>query len=204
VAARLPDRAGGGDGPQPGGGGGSGLLESGIMELDDLLSGGLLSGGQAHERWMRLALEEARVAAEEDEVPVGAVIVAGGRVIASGHNQREQLNDPTAHAEMIALTQAAANLGSWRLEGCTLYVTLEPCPMCAGAILQARVPFVVWGAADPKAGAVESLYRLFEDARLNHRVEHVGGVLAPDCGRILSDFFRGKRCREGPPGPTAS
>jgi tRNA(adenine34) deaminase len=114
-------------------------------------------------------------------------------VIASGHNQREQLNDPTAHAEMIALTQAAANLGSWRLEGCTLYVTLEPCPMCAGAILQARVPFVVWGAADPKAGAVESLYRLFEDARLNHRVEHVGGVLAPDCGRILSDFFRGKR-----------
>jgi tRNA(adenine34) deaminase len=163
------------------------------MELDDLLSGGLLSGGRPHERWMRLALEEARVAAEEDEVPVGAVIVAGGRVIASGHNQREQLNDPTAHAEMIALTQAAANLGSWRLEGCTLYVTLEPCPMCAGAILQARVPFVVWGAADPKAGAVESLYRLFEDARLNHRVEHVGGVLAPDCGRILSDFFRGKR-----------
>lgn len=163
------------------------------MELDDLLDDGLLSGGRAHERWMRLALEEARVAAEEDEVPVGAVIVAGGRVIASGHNQREQLNDPTAHAEMIALTQAAANQGSWRLEGCTLYVTLEPCPMCAGAILQARVPFVVWGAADPKAGAVESLYRLFEDARLNHRVEHVGGVLAPDCGRILSDFFRGKR-----------
>jgi len=163
------------------------------MELDDLLAGGPFSGSQSHERWMRLALEEARVAAEEDEVPVGAVIVAGGRVIASGHNQREQLNDPTAHAEMIALTQAAANLGSWRLEGCTLYVTLEPCPMCAGAILQARVPFVVWGAADPKAGAVESLYRLFEDARLNHRVEHVGGVLAPDCGRILSDFFRGKR-----------
>jgi tRNA(adenine34) deaminase len=153
----------------------------------------LLPGGQPHERWMRLALEEARVAAEEDEVPVGAVIVAGGRVIASGHNQREQLNDPTAHAEMIALTQAAANLGSWRLEGCTLYVTLEPCPMCAGAILQARVPFVVWGAADPKAGAVESLYRLFDDARLNHRVEHVGGVLAADCGRVLSDFFRGKR-----------
>jgi tRNA(adenine34) deaminase len=153
----------------------------------------LLPGGRPHERWMRLALEEARVAAEEDEVPVGAVIVAGGRVIASGHNQREQLNDPTAHAEMIALTQAAANLGSWRLEGCTLYVTLEPCPMCAGAILQARVPFVVWGAADPKAGAVESLYRLFDDARLNHRVEHVGGVLAADCGRVLSDFFRGKR-----------
>ncbi|NBW87431.1 MAG: nucleoside deaminase, partial [Planctomycetia bacterium] len=104
-----------------------------------------------------------------------------------------QLADPTAHAEMIALTQAAAALGSWRLEGCTLYVTLEPCPMCAGAILQARVPAVVWGAADPKAGAVETLYHLFEDARLNHRVDHVGHVLADECGRILSDFFRGKR-----------
>ncbi|MFM9011119.1 MAG: nucleoside deaminase, partial [Planctomycetota bacterium] len=127
---------------------------------------------------MRLALDEARAAAAEDEVPVGAIVVAGGRVIAAGHNQREQLNDPTAHAEMIALTQAAAALGSWRLEGCALYVTLEPCPMCAGAILQARVPTVVWGAADPKAGAVTTLYRLFDDPRLNHRVEHVGGVLA--------------------------
>ncbi len=146
-----------------------------------------------HERWMRLALEEARLAAEEDEVPVGAVVVAGGRVIASGHNQREQLQDPTAHAEMIALTQAAASLGSWRLEGCTLYVTLEPCPMCAGGILQARVPAVVWGAADPKAGAVHSLYKLFNDSRLNHRVEHLGGVLADACGRLLSEFFRGKR-----------
>ncbi len=146
-----------------------------------------------HERWMRLALEEARLAAEEDEVPVGAVVVAGGRVIASGHNQREQLQDPTAHAEMIALTQAAASLGSWRLEGCTLYVTLEPCPMCAGGILQARVPAVVWGAADPKAGAVHSLYKLFNDSRLNHRVEHLGGVLADECGRLLSEFFRGKR-----------
>ncbi|MFM8735175.1 MAG: tRNA adenosine(34) deaminase TadA [Pirellulales bacterium] len=142
---------------------------------------------------MRLALEEARVAATEDEVPVGAVVVSGGRIIASAHNQREQLSDPTAHAEMIALTQAAAQLGSWRLENCVLYVTLEPCPMCAGAILQARVPFVVWGAADPKAGAVESLYRLFEDARLNHRVDHVGHVLADECGRILTEFFRAKR-----------
>ena len=146
-----------------------------------------------HERWMRLALEEARLAAEEDEVPVGAVVVAGGRVIASGHNQREQLQDPTAHAEMIALTQAAASLGSWRLEDCILYVTLEPCPMCAGGILQARVPAVVWGAADPKAGAVSSLYTLFNDARLNHRVDHLGGVLAEECGRLLSDFFRSKR-----------
>jgi tRNA(adenine34) deaminase len=152
-----------------------------------------LPGGTQHDRWMRLALEEARAAAAEDEVPVGAVVVAAGRIIASAHNQREQLSDPTAHAEMIALTQAAAQLGSWRLEQCTLYVTLEPCPMCAGAILQARVPRVVWGAADPKAGAVESLYRLFEDSRLNHRVDHVGRVLADDCGRILTEFFRGKR-----------
>jgi tRNA(adenine34) deaminase len=153
----------------------------------------LLPGMQPHDRWMRLALDEARVAAEEDEVPVGAVIVAAGRVIASAHNQREQLSDPTAHAEMIALTQAASALGSWRLEKCTLYVTLEPCPMCAGAILQARVPVVIWGAADPKAGAVETLYRLFEDQRLNHRVRHTGHVMAEECGRILSDFFRRKR-----------
>jgi len=152
-----------------------------------------LAGGSPHERWMRLALDEARAAAAEDEVPVGAVVVAAGRVIASAHNQREQLADPTAHAEMIALTQAAAQLGSWRLAGCTLYVTLEPCPMCAGAILQARVPVVIWGAADPKAGAVESLYKLFEDPRLNHRVEHTGRVLAAECGAILSDFFRAKR-----------
>ena len=152
-----------------------------------------LPGGDPHARWMRLALAEARAAAAEDEVPVGAIVVARGRVIASGHNQREQLADPTAHAEMIALTQAAAAVGSWRLEDCTLYVTLEPCPMCAGAILQARVPRVVWGAADPTAGAVESLYRLFEDPRLNHRVDHVGRVLADECGRILTDFFRGKR-----------
>jgi tRNA(adenine34) deaminase len=146
---------------------------------------------------MRLALDEALAAAEEDEVPVGAVIVAAGRVVASAHNQRERLQDPTAHAEMIALTQAAASLGSWRLEGCTLYVTLEPCPMCAGAILQARVPTVVWGAADPKAGAVASLYRLFDDARLNHRVAHQGGVLAEECGRCLSGFFRARRGRSG-------
>ncbi len=150
-------------------------------------------GGSPHERWMRLAIEEARAAAAEDEVPVGAVIVSGGRVIASGHNQREQLADPTAHAEMIALTQAAASLGSWRLENCLLYVTLEPCPMCAGAIVQARVPAVVWGAADPKAGAVESLYRLFDDPRLNHRVEHLGRLLENECGGLLSEFFRGKR-----------
>ncbi len=161
--------------------------------MEDIDDGWPLPGEPLHERWMRLALDEARAAAEEDEVPVGAVIVAAGRVVASAHNQREQLQDPTAHAEMIALTQAASNLGSWRLENTVLYVTLEPCPMCAGAIVQARVPVVVWGAADPKAGAVETLYRLFEDPRLNHRVEHVGHVLADECGRILTDFFRKRR-----------
>ena len=163
-----------------------------IPRMDDFHDSDL-PGARPHESWMRLALEEARAAAAEDEVPVGAVVVAAGRVVGSGHNQREQLADPTAHAEMIAITQAAASLGSWRLEGCTLYVTLEPCPMCAGAILQARVPVVVWGAPDPKAGAVESLYRLFNDPRLNHRVEHVGLVLAEECGRLLTEFFRGKR-----------
>lgn len=164
--------------------------------MNDLDDDPQIPGSSPHDRWMRLALDEARQAVEEDEVPVGAIVVAAGRIVASAHNQREQLADPTAHAEMIAVTQAAAALGSWRLEGCTLYVTLEPCPMCAGAILQARVPRVVWGAADPKAGAVESLYRMFDDARLNHRVEHVGRVLAAECGQILSDFFRGKRGRQ--------
>ena len=155
-----------------------------------------LEGRAMHERWMRLALEEARQAMAEDEVPVGAIVVAGDRIVASAHNQREQLADPTAHAEMIALTQAASTLNSWRLENCVLYVTLEPCLMCAGAIVQARVPVVIWGAADIKAGAVESLYKLFEDDRLNHRVEHAGHVLEAECGQQLTDFFREKRRRQ--------
>jgi tRNA(adenine34) deaminase len=146
-----------------------------------------------HDQFMRLALREAERALAEDEVPIGAVIVRGGRVIASAHNQREQLRDPTAHAEMIAITQAAGALGDWRLEGCTLYVTLEPCAMCAGAIVLARLPRVVYGAADPKAGAVASLYRLLDDGRLNHRAEVVDGVLAEGCGEILSRFFEQKR-----------
>ena len=145
---------------------------------------------------MRLALREAAAAAAEDEVPIGAVIVQGGRVIASAHNQREQLHDPTAHAEMIAITQAAGVLGDWRLEDCTLYVTLEPCPMCAGAIVLARLPRVVYGAADPKAGAAQSLYQLLSDPRLNHRAQVTPGVLAPECGTILTRFFEQKR-REG-------
>ncbi len=132
----------------------------------------------------------------EDEVPVGAVVVHGERVIARAHNQREQLRDPTAHAEMIAITQAAESLGSWRLEGCTMYVTLEPCPMCAGAILQSRIDALVYGAPDPKAGAVQTLYQLLADPRLNHRTQSVGGVLLDPCGELLTRFF-GDRRREG-------
>jgi tRNA(adenine34) deaminase len=146
-----------------------------------------------HEHFMRLALREAEQALAEDEVPIGAVVVHHQRVIASAHNQREQLRDPTAHAEMIAVTQAAASLGSWRLEDCTLYVTLEPCAMCAGAIVLARIPRLVYGAADPKAGAVHSLYQLLSDPRLNHRAEVVAGVCAAPCAELLSRFFQAKR-----------
>jgi tRNA(adenine34) deaminase len=145
------------------------------------------------EKFMRLAMEQAETALRTDEVPIGAVIVQDGRVVAAAHNQRETLRDPTAHAEIIALTQASAALRSWRLDDCTLYVTLEPCPMCAGAIVQARVPRVVYGAVDPKAGAVESLYRLLSDPRLNHRAEVSGGVLAQGCSEILTRFFQAKR-----------
>jgi tRNA(adenine34) deaminase len=143
--------------------------------------------------YMRQACNLAQQAASEDEVPVGAVIVHANRVIGAGWNQREALNDPTAHAEMIAITQAAAALESWRLEECTLYVTLEPCPMCAGAIVQARLPRVVYGAPDPKAGAVDSLFRLLDDPRLNHRAAVTAGVMADTCGAMLSEFFRSKR-----------
>ncbi len=143
--------------------------------------------------YMQLALRQAEEAAAADEAPIGAVIVHGNRVLAAARNERESLRDPTAHAEMIAITQAAAALANWRLEGCTLYVTLEPCPMCAGAIVQARIPRVVYGAIDPKAGAVRSLYRLLEDPRLNHRCEVVEGMLAEPCGKLLSEFFRQKR-----------
>ena len=142
---------------------------------------------------MQLALVEARRAIEVEEVPVGAVIVRGQQVIAAAHNQRETLADPTAHAEMIAITQAASAMEDWRLSGCTLFVTLEPCPMCAGAILQARIPKVVFGALDPKAGSVTSLYQMLEDRRLNHTASVTGGVLADECGRLLSDFFRSQR-----------
>jgi len=143
--------------------------------------------------YMQRALQEARQALREDEVPVGAVIVHQQRVIGSAHNQRAQLHDPTAHAEMLAITQAADARGDWRLEECTLYVTLEPCPMCAGAILQARIPRVVYGAIDPKAGAVASLFHLLNDTRLNHACNVVGGVLGTECGNILTQFFQQQR-----------
>lgn len=146
-----------------------------------------------HERYMRLALQEAEHAYLEDEVPVGAVIVQGERVLAAAHNQRIQLRDPTAHAEVVAITQAAAALGDWRLKDCSLYVTLEPCVMCAGAILQARIPLVAYGAVDPKAGAVDSLFRLLTDSRLNHRAVVLPQVLGEACGELLSRFFQAKR-----------
>ena len=145
------------------------------------------------ERYMRVALAEARAALEHDDVPIGAVIVRDGVVIARAHNQRELLHDPTAHAEMIALTQASSVLGAWRLTACTAYVTLEPCVMCAGALVQARVAKLVYGADDPKAGACDSLYRIPEDDRLNHRIRVVSGVLAEECGAIVKEFFRAKR-----------
>jgi tRNA(adenine34) deaminase len=148
-----------------------------------------------HVMHMEMAIEEALIASDEDEVPVGAVIVSleRGEVIARAHNQREQLQDPTAHAEMVAITQAAAALRSWRLEQCILYVTLEPCPMCAGAIVQARVPVVVYGCTDPKAGACHSLYEITSDPRLNHRCQVVSGTLAERCSSMLSQFFAAKR-----------
>jgi tRNA(adenine34) deaminase len=147
-----------------------------------------------HLTHMEMALAEAETAAAADEVPVGAVIVSLERgIIAQAHNQREQLIDPTAHAEMIAITQAALALRSWRLENCVLYVTLEPCPMCAGAVIQARLPLVVYGAADPKAGACDTLYRLTTDPRFNHRAQVISGVLADRCGAVLSEFFAKKR-----------
>jgi len=158
--------------------------------MDDAIG---LPGDRPHERWMRLALDEARAAAAEDEVPVGAIVVAGGRVIASAHNQREQLADPTAHAEMIALTQAAAALGSWRLEQCTLYVTLEPCPMCAGALVQARMGRVLFGVADPKRGGLGGVLDLSRCSSAHHHMHVQGGLLAEPCSTQLEGWFRQRR-----------
>jgi len=145
--------------------------------------------------FMCAALKEAIAAYEKGEVPVGAVVVHEGRIIGRGHNLRETLNDPTAHAEMLAMTAASEARGQWRLDECTLYVTLEPCPMCAGAIVNGRVKRVVYGASDPKAGACGTLFNLVQDARLNHRAQLEAGVLGDEAGELLKSFFR--ECREG-------
>ncbi len=142
---------------------------------------------------MRAAVREAVLAGENGDVPIGAAVVYENRIIARGRNQREQLTDPTAHAEMIALTAAAEHIGSWRLHGCTIYVTLEPCPMCAGALVNARIDRLVYGCCDPKAGACGTLYNIVQDKRLNHRVEIVKGLLADECAFLLTEFFKKKR-----------
>ena len=142
---------------------------------------------------MGVALDEARAAEDHDDVPVGAVVVVDGRIVAKRHNEREHLDDPTAHAEMLALRDAASAGGSWRLDGATVVVTLEPCPMCAGALQQARVERVVYGAADMKAGACGSLYNLGADPRLNHEFAVTHGVRADECGALLTEFFDRRR-----------
>ncbi|MRH45157.1 tRNA-specific adenosine deaminase [Aquibacillus halophilus] len=145
------------------------------------------------QQFMSLALEEAKKAEALGEVPIGAIIVYQGKVIASGFNLRESLQTTASHAELIVIDKANEQISSWRLEDCTLYVTLEPCPMCAGAILQSRIPRVVFGAYDPKAGCVGSLMNLLEDSRFNHKSEVIGGMLEEECGQLLTNFFRNLR-----------
>jgi tRNA(adenine34) deaminase len=145
------------------------------------------------ENFMQVAVEQARIAEENGDVPIGAVIVYENRIIGKAYNQREQLQDPTAHAEIIALTQAAAALENWHLNGCTIYVTLEPCAMCAGALVLARMDRLVYGCDDPKGGACKSLYNIVQDERLNHRLEVTSGVLAEECSKLLRDFFSQRR-----------
>jgi len=144
-------------------------------------------------RYMKTAIEQAKIAEENGDVPIGAVIVYKNQIIGKAYNQREQLNDPTAHAEIIALTQAAAFMESWHLNGCTMYVTLEPCPMCAGALVLSRMDRLVFGCDDPKTGACKSLYNIVQDERLNHRLEVTSGILAEDCSKLLQDFFQRRR-----------
>lgn len=146
--------------------------------------------------FMKVAIEEAKKAANLGEVPIGAVIVYQNKIIARSHNLRETSQNAVTHAELMAIQQACEAIGSWRLEETTLYVTLEPCPMCAGAILQSRIPRVVYGARDMKAGCVDSLYRLLNDARFNHECDVTEGVLADECGQMLTDFFRNLRERK--------
>jgi tRNA(adenine34) deaminase len=142
---------------------------------------------------MQIAIKEARIAEQNGDVPIGAVVVYRNQIIGRAYNQREQLQDPTAHAEIIALTQAAAFLESWRLHGCTMYVTLEPCPMCAGALVLARIDRLVYGCDDPKTGAIKSLYNIATDQRLNHIIDVTSGVLAEECSSLLQQFFSRRR-----------
>ena len=149
----------------------------------------------AHERWMREAIAQAEEAERLAEVPIGCAIVhdATQRIIGRAYNRREVDRDPTAHAEILAIREASRALGHWRLLDCTLYVTLEPCPMCAGAVVNARVPRLIYGCDDPKAGAVRTLYQICDDARLNHRVEVIPGILSNECAELLQRFFRARR-----------
>ena len=153
----------------------------------------MIGGTPSDERFMQAALAEAEAAESEGEVPIGAVVVFEGRIIGRGHNRVEAAQDPTAHAEIIAIGAAAQTLNTWRLDETTLYVTLEPCHMCAGAIVLARIARLVYGARDPKAGACGSLAMVPQDLRLNHRAEVVSGVMAEDCGMLLEQFFRARR-----------
>lgn len=145
------------------------------------------------QRFMLLALDQARRSFEGGEVPVGAVVVCGDQVVGEGGNAKESTRDPTAHAEVVAIREAAACLGRWRLSGCTVYVTLEPCPMCVGAMLSARVDRLVFGCTDPKAGSVVSLHRLASDSHFNHRLEIAGGVMGEEAAELLREFFRKRR-----------
>ena len=151
---------------------------------------------EADRLFMKQALEEAQQAALLGEVPIGAVLVYEGKIIARAHNLRETTQNATTHAELLVIQEACKKIGSWRLEDTTLYVTLEPCPMCAGAILQSRVPRVVYGARDQKAGCVDSLYHLLNDERFNHECDVTEGILAEECGQILTDFFKALRDRK--------
>ncbi|MFN3165912.1 MAG: nucleoside deaminase [Phycisphaeraceae bacterium] len=152
---------------------------------------------------MRLAIKQAEQAAQVGEVPIGAVVYRGGEVLAQAHNMREHWADPTAHAELIALRAAAKKLGTWRLDGCRLAVTLEPCPMCAGALVNSRLEAVVFGVADPKMGCVQTLHHLLDTEAFNHRVAWQGGLLKDECLVLLQAFFRARRGKDRPPKPTA-
>lgn len=170
---------------------------SGSEERDAAIDAAAVAA--AHERFMRTALGQAREAAAEGEVPVGAVIVCDGHLVAKARNQIETLKDPTAHAEILAITQAASAVGDWRLTGCTLYVTKEPCVMCAGAIVLARIPSVVWGMTDPLRGGAVSLFQVFRQADLNHQCAHVAGILEAECREVMQTFFRTLRAGSRPP-----